>query len=88
MHGAARVVPGGPRRAAGVGGPDRRRRRRAGPPGDPGAVFAIGQFYADFTPATDDEVAACLQAPPPPACSPTAAAVSRHSPRTATSPPS
>ena len=27
----------------------------------PGGFFAIGQFYADFSQTTDDEVIACLQ---------------------------
>ena len=40
----------------------------------PRGFFAIGQFYADFSQATDDEVVACLQAAAAPASRPQAAA--------------
>jgi len=40
----------------------------------PRGFFGIGQFYADFSQATDDEVVACLQAAAAPASRPQAAA--------------
>jgi len=40
----------------------------------PGDFFAIGQFYADFSQATDDEVIACLEHAATPATRPPAAA--------------
>ena len=66
-------VPGGPRRGRRPGRARRAgRARRTGPSGSAGAAdevvcldtpepfFAVGQFYADFTQTTDDEVVACL----------------------------
>ena len=46
----------------------------------PGDFFAIGQFYADFSQATDDEVIACLERAAAPASRPRAAAASAADP--------
>jgi putative phosphoribosyl transferase len=46
----------------------------------PGDFFAIGEFYADFSQATDDEVIACLQRAAAPASRPPAAAASAADP--------
>jgi len=46
----------------------------------PRDFFAIGQFYADFSQATDDEVIACLQAAAAPASRPSADAASAADP--------
>ena len=46
----------------------------------PGDFFAIGQFYADFSQATDEEVIACLERAAAPATRPSAAAASAADP--------
>jgi hypothetical protein len=45
----------------------------------PGDFFGIGQFYADFSQTTDDEVIACLQCAAAEASRPPAAPVGRAS---------
>jgi len=46
----------------------------------PGDFFAIGQFYADFSQASDDEVIACLQRAAAPASRPPAATAAADPP--------
>jgi putative phosphoribosyl transferase len=72
-HGAARVVLAVPVAPRGW------QARIAGAAGElvcvhtPSDFYAIGQFYADFSQATDEEVIACLQASAAPASPPVAA---------------
>jgi putative phosphoribosyl transferase len=79
-HGAARVVLAVPVAPPGWEGGFRGEADELVCVGTPAWFGAIGQFYADFSQTTDDEVIACLGQAAAPACPPQAAAASAADP--------